>query len=173
LILRVAVGVVALAALTACGGGGDGPLFQSTARMRVCTPSSPGGDLTVGDDILRNLGGHDVVLDAIRLVEPVGIEIVEARLLEIGGGPLVGVFSSPPPSIVGRQEWERGSVLAEATVGPGETMNLVLWLRRDGSERAGFRTVEVTYRSAGRSHRWRSIREFITMQDCSTRDQNG
>ncbi len=107
-----------------------------------------------------------MTLERLRLIDPVGVEFIEARVLDIVDLPLIGAVTGRPSEVTGSR-WTGGVPLAGAPLGPGEDTNLVLWLRRDGSEWAGFQRIEVDDAAGGRSYRWRSIVEFTAVEDCA------
>jgi hypothetical protein len=177
----VAVAVLAsVSLLSGCADRTGGPLSPeglAPVSARSCMHSMPWEDTTFGMDALENTGDRGATLEGLRLVDPVGLHLVEARLIEIARSEddtgitftLAGVQGGPPGSNPDlRERWERGVPAVGATIAPGEGSNLVLWLRRDASAHAGFERIEIAYRAAGRSHRWRSIVRYDLVADCDT-----
>ena len=106
----------------------DGPLRAGyvTERNEVCIPSDQGRPITVGIDVATNTGDEALLVDGIELINPDGLEVVYASLLEIDGN-LVGAQTAFPP--LNAPELSAEADGHEWLVEPGEELSIVVGLR--------------------------------------------
>jgi hypothetical protein len=152
------VGLVAgscLGRLSGCGAGaaplGTTPDESDTA----CSPLRGVPAFTLGDDVLRNGSSQSLIVDQVRLVDPVNMSLVGSSLIPIAGGPnsLLGSRPGYPPRLTdafGRRQWasRRPAVHAIIPVSVrGSVQNLIVGVHiPDPSRQASAQHIQVTYR---------------------------
>lgn len=140
-------------------GSSDGPLIGGQEATVICVPIEPGGTLTIGFDILRNGGQDEVTVTDVALIDPDGVRLTDAVLVELTGTDSLGLRDHYPPSSTElardglTEDWAARQPIGEAVIpapGSGEpaAYNLVLAVEsaRSGSSSGG---VRVEYISDG------------------------
>lgn len=148
---RAAAVLGAVLALPSCGddsraAGAAGALGGGGGAVTTCVPVAGTGPVVAADEALRNESTRAVTVDAVRLVDPEGLTLLDASLLPVRDRTLIGTSALPPASPV----WAERRDAVGAVLAPGETWNLALTLERDGG-RGRLADVEVAYTVGGSS----------------------
>jgi hypothetical protein len=156
--------VLGLIIVVNCSGTTSGPLDQGNDSGALCAPVASDGSLTVGIETLVNSANDPAVIDAVHLVEPRGVSIIESRVVTFAGGrdrgaTLVGVVSGYPPEE--SDEWERSASAVNAEIPSREATddvsNLVLGLQIDpDADNATASAIEVAYTVGGARYTYRT-----------------
>jgi hypothetical protein len=109
-------------------------------HVEQCTPVEGDGPVVFADDVVGNVSGRPLRIDAIRLVQADGLTIRDAFLLPIRNRTIMGTRPFPPSAPV----WQDRREAIGANVAPGEEWNLALTLDRD-AQPTKFTDIEVAY----------------------------
>jgi len=169
--MRVTVRLAVLSAAVtawgaACSSGvhvsSNGPLDASGDPSTQCVPQPTSQPLTFGLNTATNTSKADVRIREVKLVKPVAIEVLEARvflLSSTASGPaeLVGMWPTYPPNAAqlaaSEIVWSSVHVANNFVIHPGATANLVLELSRTRDGTAGTASAtEIHYSSEGRNY---------------------
>lgn len=167
-------GVVALVFLAvSCSGGPTvgGPLDQGYEPGELCTPVGPDHTVTVGIDVLVNSGPEDVVIEGVTLdTSDPNISMIDAVLVPIRGGDLVGIhpgFPPDPENLPPGIDWSEAVQATGGHIGPtsaNEISNLVVGLAlASGFESASATGIEVIYAVGDRTYKYTTPTEIEVM----------
>ncbi len=133
-----------------------GPLGRThDSGAGVCMPKPAEGYPAAGQIFLVNSSRHPVTLEKIELLEPQGLDLVEARLLMVPDGPgaTFGGGSTVPPDDQHGRWWDAAEPAVGGEIPGGATGNLILAVT-DGADGGGGVTdgARITYSTGLRSH---------------------
>ena len=127
----------------ACGGSADadGPLVADGDSGTTCVATTQSPSFTVGVDAIRNTGSGTVTIRDIALVEPDGLDVIEAMVLPLavpdGTGAtmtLTGVSTAyPPVDADAVAEWAEREPAAGTRINAGSSRAIVLGVASKGS----------------------------------------
>ena len=120
------------------------------------------------DTIVEHRGDDAVRIVDVELVEPVGLALEEAALVELRADePLLGMRHVTPDEQL-PEVWEQRNDLEGTDLDPGERWNLALVVRSDAEVTGVAEAVELTYEDAsGSAYVQRTLtRMLVTESSC-------
>jgi hypothetical protein len=114
--------------------------------------------LVDGWDVLENIGATSATITTVELTHARGVTLTKARLAPIPHRGkttwIVGVMPGGPRSPLAKHEVALSRPAIAGTIKPGETLNLLLWLKTPTGGAIGPPTV--TYTDSSGPHTWTS-----------------
>lgn len=143
----------------------SGPLAHDGGqRGGMCVPTKPASAVTVGMEVLQNTTGDAVRVDSVGLVEPHGLDLVGADVVQVSGDLIGNGAAYPPPSSwtsIPGFRWNNRQPAVGATVPAYATSNLVLGVRPAGTTEGTAKAIEVSYTAGGRSFLMRTTNQIV------------
>jgi len=160
----IAIVVIPMTGLTGCLGAQDtGDIRLSTGGAELCAPAKVGESLVIGDVAELASGVTPQTLLGAELIDADGIELVEVAVLPFADdGGSIGTMSLDNPNA----NWEQ-RVDVKGAVVDEEHANIVVTVRRTGTEVARAEGIRLEYEGAWRPSYAESNVTFTLEDSCS------
>ena len=153
-----------IATLTGCSAPAPGPaMFGGDGENKVCLPIADGQQALVGEGIGAPVGA-ELSITSVKLADADGVGIDSTFLMQIIDGNAFGTAlmppENPPPA------WEDRVDAVGATVPRGEVWNLLIVLKRGGSEPGKAHRIIVGYEVDGVAYEKMNSTAYTLQDKC-------
>ena len=153
----------------------DGPLYTGEDGGLVCLQKRSETAISFGFNIVRNTGSTPIVLQAVRLVAPVGLTMVSAEVVPVTNDLIGAVHGYPPPGWVLSApgvDWEGRRSLAGTRLEPGQELNVLARLTDPADVKVtGLDALRIDYEADGRLYQTSTTVRLRIRPACDVSDR--